>query len=377
MIRDPHEFNIGLALSGGGIRAITFHSGVLKYLAEMNLLERVKVISSVSGGSIFTGLVYCLNGGKWPTSEEYLQNVFPEIRDITCNISISKFWTEHLLNPFYWAYLLKRDVILAVALERQWKISGMLKDLPNTPKWLINAAIAKNGDKWVFNREFMGSDAIGYVKSPEFRISEAIAASAAYPGIVGPYQLETSKYIWHEKNPYKYDDCSNKIINPENDIYYFYDGGLFDNLGCDSLFEEFGDKLLDDIDTIVISDACAPLNTDWFFKWRVLARTKKMVDMISSHVDELRLRWIRQFLRNNQKSGTLVKIDMHSSELIEERKSHLFRKHNFMSKEQLKTVMSIKTHLNKITKEEYEATVRNGYETALIKLELYFDLCKG
>ena len=39
--------------------------------------------------------------------------------------------------------------------------------------------------------------------------------------------------------------------------------------------------------------------------------------------------------------------------------------------------MKIRTHLNKITEEEYEATVRNGYETALIKLELFFDLCKN
>lgn len=43
---------LGLALSGGGFRASAFHLGVLKRLAEIGLLERVRVLSTVSGGSI-------------------------------------------------------------------------------------------------------------------------------------------------------------------------------------------------------------------------------------------------------------------------------------------------------------------------------------
>ena len=43
--------NIALALSGGGIRAMVFHLGVLKYLSEQNKLEEISHISTVSGGS--------------------------------------------------------------------------------------------------------------------------------------------------------------------------------------------------------------------------------------------------------------------------------------------------------------------------------------
>ena len=46
----------GLALSGGGFRASFFHLGVLARLAEMDLLRRVEVISTVSGGSIIGAL---------------------------------------------------------------------------------------------------------------------------------------------------------------------------------------------------------------------------------------------------------------------------------------------------------------------------------
>jgi len=48
----------GLALSGGGFRASFFHLGVLARLAEMGLLQRVEVISTVSGGSILGALYY-------------------------------------------------------------------------------------------------------------------------------------------------------------------------------------------------------------------------------------------------------------------------------------------------------------------------------
>ncbi|HEV3408201.1 MAG TPA: patatin-like phospholipase family protein [Gaiellaceae bacterium] len=51
---------LGLALSGGGFRAAFFHLGVLARMAEVGLLRRVEVISTVSGGSII-GAVYYLH----------------------------------------------------------------------------------------------------------------------------------------------------------------------------------------------------------------------------------------------------------------------------------------------------------------------------
>ena len=56
----PHDdrVKLGLALSGGGFRASFFHIGVLAQLAEIGLLRRVEVISTVSGGSIVGALYY-------------------------------------------------------------------------------------------------------------------------------------------------------------------------------------------------------------------------------------------------------------------------------------------------------------------------------
>jgi len=43
---------IGLALSGGGFRATAFHLGVLQRLRELGLLQKIALVSTVSGGSI-------------------------------------------------------------------------------------------------------------------------------------------------------------------------------------------------------------------------------------------------------------------------------------------------------------------------------------
>lgn len=48
--------DIGLALSGGGSRAIAFHLGCLRALHDRGLLSRARVVSGVSGGALMTAL---------------------------------------------------------------------------------------------------------------------------------------------------------------------------------------------------------------------------------------------------------------------------------------------------------------------------------
>ena len=48
--------DIGLALSGGGFRAAAFHLGCLRALHDLRLLNRVRVVSGISGGSLMAAL---------------------------------------------------------------------------------------------------------------------------------------------------------------------------------------------------------------------------------------------------------------------------------------------------------------------------------
>lgn len=54
----PGRSKLGLALSGGGFRASLFHIGVLARLAELGVLPRIEVLSTVSGGSIVGAYYY-------------------------------------------------------------------------------------------------------------------------------------------------------------------------------------------------------------------------------------------------------------------------------------------------------------------------------
>ena len=47
---------IALALSGGGSRAIAFHLGCLRALSDRSVLDKVSVISAVSGGAVIAAL---------------------------------------------------------------------------------------------------------------------------------------------------------------------------------------------------------------------------------------------------------------------------------------------------------------------------------
>ena len=67
----------GLALSGGGYRAAAFHLGTLKKLDELGLLQKVDVLSTISGGSI-TGAAYCLHQGSYATFHAVMAKALQE-----------------------------------------------------------------------------------------------------------------------------------------------------------------------------------------------------------------------------------------------------------------------------------------------------------
>ena len=66
--------DIGLALSGGGSRAMAFHLGCLRALHDEGLLDQVATISAVSGGSVLAAL-YCQTPGDFATFEVKTQQL--------------------------------------------------------------------------------------------------------------------------------------------------------------------------------------------------------------------------------------------------------------------------------------------------------------
>ena len=67
------QLKIGLALSGGGSRAIAFHLGCLRALHDRGLLDRISVLSAVSGGSVIAAL-YSYNDEPFDKFEARVQD---------------------------------------------------------------------------------------------------------------------------------------------------------------------------------------------------------------------------------------------------------------------------------------------------------------
>lgn len=65
---------IGIALSGGGSRAMAFHLGCLRTLHRLGILERARVLSTVSGGSVI-GAMYAVHDGTFEEFEHQVRAV--------------------------------------------------------------------------------------------------------------------------------------------------------------------------------------------------------------------------------------------------------------------------------------------------------------
>ena len=146
---------MALALSGGGVRASVFHCGVLQRLVLDGQLESTAFVSSVSGGSLVTGLILCQNGHRWPNSDEFLDSVLPRIRECltTATLQYSYAWRSIV---FPWRLVRGRAHVLAKQLERQWGIRGTLQDVARAPRWIVNAACYETGRNWRFSQPRMG-----------------------------------------------------------------------------------------------------------------------------------------------------------------------------------------------------------------------------
>ena len=186
---------IGLTLSGGGIRAAAFHLGVLARLARQSLLEDIAFVSTVSGGSLAIALVRACSGNSWPDSATFLQHTIPEARHHLTTRSLKHAYVRHLIL-FPWALRRGRAAAMAAALKHCWSVTESLSDLPDNPRWIINATCYETGKNWRFMKKRMGDYVTGYVSSPRLPIAEAVAASSAFPGLVGALKLDTARFQW-------------------------------------------------------------------------------------------------------------------------------------------------------------------------------------
>lgn len=298
---------IALALSGGGIRAMAFHLGVLKRMAERGLLERVARISTVSGGSLLTGLIYRSCDFSWPTSQQFLDKTYPWVGEQLCSRSLQAGAISQLLWPWNWRFCLSRSNLLALELRKNWGLDVPLSAIGPTPEWSINGTTAENGKRFRFKCSEIGDWELGYAQAPSFPLGSALAVSAAFPIGFGPLALRTDSYTW-KKRAWDAPKGTEQVVDIGTKRLHLYDGGLYDNLGVEPFFHPGKQQPKHAGDYIIVSDAGAPLPAGLRSGPLNPFRIKRMMDVMSEQSRALRIRAFANYLQTNPDAGAQLLI---------------------------------------------------------------------
>ncbi|HEY6902117.1 MAG TPA: patatin-like phospholipase family protein, partial [Puia sp.] len=260
-IPDEPLGKIALSFSGGGYRAASFHLGTLSYLQRLvycgkPLLENVKMLSTVSGGTI-TGIVYALMKKEGKSFDEVYDFLISKLSKLDLvKLSIEK------LNPnVNWDNTYKRkNLINAFALlyDEHFTNGATFSSLNDMNSHLeavvFNSTEFNNAIDFRFRNKgtgFFGNyySRVKQVYADEIKLADAMAASSCFPGGFEPI-LWPSDFI-HENSP------NLKSIAAQTPTGLM-DGGIYDNQGIDSVLKYKSKDGVPYFDLILISDVASP-----------------------------------------------------------------------------------------------------------------------
>lgn len=252
------EKNIGLALSGGGSRAIAFHLGCLRALHDRDLLDRIHVISGVSGGSVMTG-AYAYSDDDFGSFDQRIVELLQ--RGLAGGIVRRGLLSKSGLRS---AATMVSSGVAAVGARAASTCAGAAGLVPGIPRnrlprplpplrrfgsvtdglsdtlaaelfgekrlgdrrrdnigVVINATELRTGTAFRFGSRESGSWRFGQIEGNDIRVAEAVAASAAYPMLLPALDKK-----WRFTTR-KGETLDERVV--------LTDGGVYDNLGTSCL----------------------------------------------------------------------------------------------------------------------------------------------
>ena len=360
---------IGLALSGGGLRATAFHLGVLARLAEQDRLEDVTFLSTVSGGSLCIGLVYANSDFGWPTSRRLIDQVIPRGRELltTQDLQLGLIWRT-LKSPL--SIFETRADDLSALLRKRWGITASLHDLPKYPRWMINATCYETGKNWRFESFRMGDYLFGYTDDPNIPLSDALAASAGFPGLIGSLALDAHSFSW-----FKYTDGSKGAKEPTQPAYaklHLWDGGVYDNLGLEGL-HDFVEGWREDVDFLIVSDASGRAKPEEY-RAGVKALLRIITGIMMDQIRSLRSRAIVERFINHKDPGGFLQIGNTCKQVLgnAKHKDEVTRLcSQCLSHTEAELAANMETVIRRLSPEEFDRLFRHGFEVADYTLYAY------
>ncbi|MEM7093295.1 MAG: patatin-like phospholipase family protein [Actinomycetota bacterium] len=245
------DADMALCLSGGGYRAMLFHLGALTRLNELGKLRHVARISGVSGGSITAGVLgLAWKDLSWDGDDiatNFEDRVTKPIIDFAGKTIDAGSIIFGLLTP-------GRSIGQNVrrAYDKHLFDDATLNDLPDSsadegPRFVINATNVQTGKLYRFSRPYEADYTIGMWRNTGRLLSEAVAASSAFPPVLSPLVI---------KSMGEFDESTKgENAKPEfMDRISLSDGGVYDNLGLETAWRRHG--------TILVSDGGGVMGTE-------------------------------------------------------------------------------------------------------------------
>ncbi len=245
---------IALCFSGGGYRAAAFHLGVIAYLQRIQLLPRVEILSTVSGGTL-AGLAYAHSLKKKKSFEEFYQG----FREFLSTVNLVKLSFAKLGHPSA-ATLGFQDLITSIADAYDEKLFGgdlfkifWQKPAIHLQEIIFNATEFRTGIDFRFQKSKSDRGKIGngnvnisLVDAQKIRLADIAAASSCFPGgfepLAFPYDFRWPKDIIPPS-------LKQKFAKP----LPLMDGGVYDNQGIDAALLAMN-RFAKEIGMFIISD---------------------------------------------------------------------------------------------------------------------------
>ena len=281
------EEGSALCLSGGGYRAMLFHTGVLWRMHDAGLLRTLKRVSSVSGGTLTAALLAkkwnAVYGPAAPASAFVDEIVTPIRKFAHVSVDVAAVGKGALLPGTISEYV-------ADAYDDHLFKGATLQSIPDdAPRFVFNATNVQSGALWRFSKPYMGDYLVGRVSNPNVRLADAAAASSAFPPFLSPATLVAKDWAWMPVT------TETLHMAPFTNKVMLTDGGVYDNLGLETAWKRYS--------TLLVSDAGQKMSADGSPAEDWGRHAKRVLDLVDNQVRSLRKRQLVDAFKAGVRKG--------------------------------------------------------------------------
>jgi NTE family protein len=235
--KGPEE-GIALCLSGGGYRAMLFHVGALWRLNELGYLPRLDRVSSVSGGSITAATLASRWGRLEFDTDGVTNDLGPHLVKPVRRLAGRTIDQGSVLGGIFTQGTIADKV--AGAYRRHLFGRATLQDLPDHPRFVVNATNVQTGRLWRFSKPYMADYRVGMLPDPDVELAVAVAASSAFPPVLSPLRLKVdpARFAAEGRGPLHVPPYTTDVV--------LSDGGVYDNLGLETAWKRYRTILISD-----------------------------------------------------------------------------------------------------------------------------------